>query len=54
MKALKAFVSPFKASQRANQLISFYMRATLALNWLIIKCSSGFALQIGVASQLTR
>ena len=34
MKVLKAFIKPYEALQRANQLIGFYMRATLALNGL--------------------
>ena len=34
MTAIKAFIKPFEAPQRANQLNGFYMRATLALNGL--------------------
>ena len=37
MKALKAFIKPIKAAQRANQLTGFNMRATLALNGLKTK-----------------
>ena len=31
---LKAFIKPFGAPKKANQLTGFYMRATLALNGL--------------------
>ena len=36
LKALKAFIKPFQALQRADSLAGFYVRATLALNGLNI------------------
>ena len=46
MKAFKAFIKLFEAPQRANQLTGFYMRATLALNGLILEVNFGKDLQM--------
>ena len=34
---MKAFIKPFEAPQRANELTGLYMRVTLALNMLTLK-----------------
>ena len=61
MKAFKAFLKPFEAPQRTNQLTGFYMRATHALNGLtgISEASEAFlspskATFLRVSSKVTK